>query len=127
MTLTTIIIGTASSRPQMPQTQLPKQQTDENGHLIQPSTTSLGRIRMWGRAQGECTPMIQVAIAARFGHCFPYYSSMASVATACFGSFVEPVLDSDISSRATWVRRLSAISSSARDLLNSAPTAGKPI
>jgi hypothetical protein len=49
------------------------------------------------------------------------YSSVASVAIACFNSFVEPVLDSDINSRATWVRRLSAISSSPRDLLKSRP------
>jgi hypothetical protein len=48
-------------------------------------------------------------------------------AVACFGSFVAPVLDSDISSRAIWVRRLSAISSSASDLFSSAATAGSPI
>ena len=55
---------------------------------------------------------------------YTYYSSTAA---ACLGSFVAPVLDSDISSRATWVKRLSAISSSARDLLKSSATAGSPI
>jgi hypothetical protein len=40
------------------------------------------------------------------------------------GSFVSPVLDSDISSRATWINRLSAISSSASDVPRRAATAG---
>ena len=75
----------------------------------------------------EYTPTIRGARATRFVALARDYSSVASVATACFGAFVEPVLDSDISSRATWVRRLSAISSSARDRLKSAPTAGRPI
>ena len=45
------------------------------------------------------------------------YSSSSAVfsAEARLGSFVVPVLASDISSRAIWVMRLSAISSSASD------------
>lgn len=45
---------------------------------------------------------------------------------ACFGCFVVPVLDSDINSRAIWVNRLSATSSSASDLFSSSATAGNP-
>ena len=57
-------------------------------------------MKIRGRAQ-EYTPTIQDENATRFVVLVRDYSSVASVAIACLGSFVAPVLDSDISSRAT--------------------------
>ena len=57
-----------------------------------------------------------------------YQSSSTEAATRIrLGSLVMPVRDWDMSSRASCVIRLSAISSSASDLLSSSATVGRPI